>query len=466
MYIVPSNREDFGLYCLPDIERVREFFTAAGMKILGEYIMDLYVGWKILFAAIAFGLLFSLTYMILLKCFARLLVWLSIVSCLILLTILGFFFFGLYKEETDEDYKVVYQVLAIIFWSINGLIVLLVFCLYSDIQNSLTVIESAASFMFENCGVILVPIVINVFFSMFLLYWIVCAGYLLSTGDISQWGDTPFPNVDFSDSIFRNCFIYHLFAFFWVWAFIISLNQFLISATVVQWYFSGSSDTRGSASIAKSFCWAFFYHIGSLAFGSLLLAIISFIRFIFEYMRKKVMKVQKHNVLARCILACFSCCLKCIGECILFINKNAYVQIIIRSTSFCCAAKEAFRLLIRNATRFALVNVFSTIFIFFGKCAIGVGSAFFSWLVLSSRSEIVDNIYAPSIFIILCFIIGYSIGVFFLTIYDLACTTILQCFLIDEEISGGGANRPKCLDSFSAEIKSSFIYVNRRERLA
>ena len=50
---------------------------------------------------------------------------------------------------------------------------------------------------------------------------------------------------------------------------------------------------------------------------------------------------------------------------------------------------------------------------------------------------------------IACFLIGYIFANMFLTVYDLASSAILQCFLIDEETSGGtGKNRPPELEDF------------------
>jgi len=143
------------------------------------------------------------------------------------------------------------------------------------------------------------------------------------------------------------------------------------------------------------------------------------------------------------------------------IIKNAYVQVAIRSASFCCAAREAFRLMIRNAAKFAIVNGFSSILIFFGKCFIGALTCFLCNLILEVRSDLKEDLHSPSVLIIACFVIGYTLGRTFLTVYDMSSTTILQCFLMDEEASGGeGKNRPSSLDSFMEEIRGSFITMD------
>jgi hypothetical protein len=41
-----------------------------------------------------------------------------------------------------------------------------------------------------------------------------------------------------------------------------------------------------------------------------------------------------------------------------------------------------------------------------------------------------------------CFLIGYLFGDLFLTIYDLACSALLQCMLVDEEVCGKVGNQP------------------------
>ena len=160
------------------------------------------------------------------------------------------------------------------------------------------------------------------------------------------------------------------------------------------------------------------------------------------------------NKCTKCLLSIASCCLKCIGECVLFITKNAYVQVAIRSVCFCCAAREAFRLVMRNIARFTLVNAFAGIFTFFGKLAIGSGSAFAGWYLLTEWGEVKDTIYSPIVPTVACFIIGYILASVMLTIYDLACAAILQCFLIDEEVGGvKGKNRPALLDGCIKKLK-------------
>lgn len=54
-----------------------------------------------------------------------------------------------------------------------------------------------------------------------------------------------------------------------------------------MWYFGGHGSDAGSNGSKTGVCmatgWAFRYHLGSLAFGAFLVAVINTIRVIFEY---------------------------------------------------------------------------------------------------------------------------------------------------------------------------------------
>lgn len=86
--------------------------------------------------------------------------------------------------------------------------------------------------------------------------------------------------------------LYVLFGYLWLNAFLIGIAQFVISATAAIWYFTSTSDSNGSGSTMKGFYWAFRYHLGSIAFGSFLIALIQFIRIIFEYYKSKIEKAN------------------------------------------------------------------------------------------------------------------------------------------------------------------------------
>ena len=71
--------------------------------------------------------------------------------------------------------------------------------------------------------------------------------------------------------------------------------------------------------------WVFKYHMGSIAFGALIIAIMQMIKLLFEYIRKKYEKTVPQNPVTKCIICCLRCCIWCLDYCVKFITKNAYI---------------------------------------------------------------------------------------------------------------------------------------------
>jgi hypothetical protein len=84
-----------------------------------------------------------------------------------------------------------------------------------------------------------------------------------------------------------------IFGYFWIMSFLLSCNEFVIVVASASWYFSNKEipdddGIPGDAEVWKGFWWIPRYHFGSLALGSLLIAIVWLIRAVFEYVAKKV----------------------------------------------------------------------------------------------------------------------------------------------------------------------------------
>uniref|UniRef100_A0A4W4GIJ3 Choline transporter-like protein n=1 Tax=Electrophorus electricus TaxID=8005 RepID=A0A4W4GIJ3_ELEEL len=146
------------------------------------------------------------------------------------------------------------------------------------------------------------------------------------------------------DGLFqRNLFnlqIYNVFAFLWCVNFVIALGQCTLAGAFASYYwaFHKPSDIP-TCPLASSFMRALRYHVGSLAFGALILTIVQIIRIILEYIDHKCRAAQ--NCCVRFILCCLKCCFWCLEKFIKFLNRNAYIMIAIYGKNFCVSAKNA-----------------------------------------------------------------------------------------------------------------------------
>jgi len=81
-------------------------------------------------------------------------------------------------------------------------------------------------------------------------------------------------------------------------------------------------------------------HLGSVAFGSLIVAIVDMIRLIFDYIHLKLKEVSGAGTSSAvgCCLKCLGCLIDCFERFIRFINRHAYIQIAMTGENFCKAA--------------------------------------------------------------------------------------------------------------------------------
>ncbi|VEL12227.1 unnamed protein product [Protopolystoma xenopodis] len=77
--------------------------------------------------------------------------------------------------------------------------------------------------------------------------------------------------------------------------------------------------------LALSFWHSLRYHIGSLAFGSLIIAMLKLIRILLQWLQSKLKSAD--NAVARFFLKCFACCFWCLEKFLRFLNRNAYILV-------------------------------------------------------------------------------------------------------------------------------------------
>merc|ERR1719263_2003060 len=96
--------------------------------------------------------------------------------------------------------------------------------------------------------------------------------------------------------------------------------------------------------------------------GSFLIALLQFIRIIFEYYKRQLEKANKDNPAIKALLCLTSYLLDCLERFVKFITKNAYIHIALTGKNFCASAWNAFILIMKNAMRFGTAQSIGFIF--------------------------------------------------------------------------------------------------------
>ncbi|KJH41925.1 hypothetical protein DICVIV_12108 [Dictyocaulus viviparus] len=239
--------------------------------------------------------------------------------------------------------------------------------------------------------------------------------------------------------------LYNLFAFFWMTCFVSSLGDISLAGAFASYYWARNKPKDvPSFPVLRALTRAVRYNMGSLAFGSLIIATTKIIRVILEYLDRKLSKTN--SSILKTILSALKCCFWCMEVFLKFLTKNAFIMMAIYGKNFFTSAKDSFQLLVRNCVRAAVVNQVAGILLFIGKALISLGIGVVAYFYFSGQ-WIVDGIPRVDLYyyfvpIILVLIGSYFVTDLFFNVYEMAVDTTFICFLEDSEQNDGSVEKP------------------------
>ncbi|RNA18797.1 choline transporter 2, partial [Brachionus plicatilis] len=244
--------------------------------------------------------------------------------------------------------------------------------------------------------------------------------------------------------------VYVVFMLFWLVAFSVALNQMTLGGAFGAWFFSRhdkmSVKKLPFVAVIGSFWRAVFYHLGTVAFGSLLIALLKLVRLFLEFLSSKAK--QSENKAAKYTLKCMKCCFWCLERLVKFLNRRVFIITATYSLSFCSAAKRAVEIITRNILRVLVLNKLSDFVLFISNLCITFVMAVLGFYVFTRKIpldfllEVTPelNFYVAPLAVL---IIGsYCVSKLFLDVFSFGIDTILLCALIDFEENDGSREKP------------------------
>ena len=293
---------------------------------------DLITCWPIILASLGFSIVIALVYMVFIRCCAGVIAYITILLLLASLSGLGYVFQAradYYKSIQDDAYHTTMMVLCSIFYALAGIWLLCILFMCNKIRLSIALMEVTAKYISNVWSIFSVPFIFYIITGLYYAYWVALSIFLYSTGEVTKSSSSFLPSVVWSTTT-RYSWWFHLFALFYVTAFISAYNQFVLCSSACIWYFEHRIEGGAHRPVSKSFYRAFRYHLGSLAFGALIVAIIRFMMAVVEYFKQKLDSStvgDKISKIYKCLLTCCQCCLECVARLVEFINKHAYIQV-------------------------------------------------------------------------------------------------------------------------------------------
>jgi len=240
--------------------------------------------------------------------------------------------------------------------------------------------------------------------------------------------------------------LYHVFMLLWGINFIEGFAIMTVAGTVCGWYFTGEDDIgrrkqKDKFPVLASMYRTLRYHLGSIAFGSFLIAAVQMARLALEYLDSQTKKAQEKSRLVRILMKCFKCCLACFERCVKYLTRNAYIFVAFRGHSFFGAAKEVFFLIKENMAQMGVVGVISHYLMILGKFLLmGISTVIcYFWLEYDKNYDTVTTLFTP---IITEALVAFVIASVFLQVYSVAIDTILICYCEDIKLNDGSKEKP------------------------
>lgn len=226
------------------------------------------------------------------------------------------------------------------------------------------------------------------------------------------------------------------FCLLWTMNFIGAIGIFVVAYAAAKWYFTEPANRVaeiGCGTVLSSYWVCIRYHLGTLAFGSLIIAFVQFIRAVLVYVTKHSKQISMNPIL-KYLMCCVQCCLCCLEKCLKFISKNAYIQTAVHNSGFCHGAYDGFFLVARNIFRIGALHVVSGVALvilkLFVTSAVGCGAYFIFDRYYQDKMY---DFIAPTV---LTMLLAYMTCAMFCDVFDLITDTILMCYVTDEEANG------------------------------
>lgn len=118
--------------------------------------------------------------------------------------------------------------------------------------------------------------------------------------------------------------IYNILIFFWIIQFIIACQHMVVAGAVSSWYFTRNKNDL-TFPLLRSTCYLLKYHLGSAAYGSLIINLVTISKNISVFF-SKICKKSENKVVTSFYIA-FQCMFCYLHEFLQYLTRNAYVEI-------------------------------------------------------------------------------------------------------------------------------------------
>ncbi|KAL3284220.1 hypothetical protein HHI36_018383 [Cryptolaemus montrouzieri] len=328
--------------------------------------------------------------------------------------------------------KYTYLVFAITSSVLTVIVILVILVLRKRIELVVQLFRESGKALASMPVLIFLPILTFIWLTFVVSLWFLFALWIESSGRLAEKSNGIYHYE--KDGWMRLTRWLNIFGMLWQAQFLIGCQHIVIAGAVSIWYFTRDKSKLGSP-INQSFYNLIRFHLGSVALGSLIIAVVQFLRIILKIVEKNLRR--REGSCSKCVFKCCQCCLYCFEKILKYLTRNAYIEVATYGYSFCKGGRQAFRLLVANAMRVTAINSVGDFTLFLGKVIVVITTVFIGIKMLEHK-EGLQHMWVP---VTLAALFAYLIAHSFMTVYEMIIDTIFLCFCEDCE-KNDGIDRP------------------------
>lgn len=221
----------------------------------------------------------------------------------------------------------------------------------------------------------------------------------------------------------------------WMLKFNDDLVKFITMVSACTYYFNNSKDKVGGAEVMTGFRFAYFKHQGSLAFGSLIMTLVTILRAIVDSLANSAR--DSNDGAAKCIACIAQCLMGCLEDLIEYISRTAYAYMAISGDPFCQSAWNGFLLNLKYLAKFYFAVNIAGMFVLMGIVACTCANAGIAYLLMAYATNELQAVSSPLGPLICAAVVQFVVACIFLGLFDEAVLATLHCFAVDSDLHNG-----------------------------
>lgn len=237
----------------------------------------------------------------------------------------------------------------------------------------------------------------------------------------------PFPQ--FSFGILKIIKIpFFIVGMYWVVAYWNNFCDFTVAGAAVNYYYKEKSI------IYNSFFTGLSYHLGTIAFASLIMLPISIINFLFGWIYDLATDDQE-NCVQTCANKTLFCCCWPYEKFFVKTGEGAFGMTYMTSLNFCPSTKKDFYLKRRIEDDVGGFSLVGTIYSITGRLFIALIPPIVCYLLLTNMEYFTVRVSSPIFPCIVIFLISLAVSTLIMNMFSTANEAILMCYMIQRDTS-------------------------------